>query len=631
MDVVDVGPVDAARVADPLGDSADPRRYIPREETEHALATLELFLQPRRHGDGPRVALVYGPSGLGKTLLLRVLASRAGPTRLVGYSPFLHFAPAEASAWLLEQLGALATREPDPGRRLAQMLAAPRDRPFLLLVDEAQAIPPQTAAFLGGIVRGADPSLRVVLAGVEGHALGRVVEALGVPALDVHLRAALDEAEIGDLLDAALARCNFCEPARSLLRQRDANALLIAAGGGNPQTLKSILVKMSRGLVPEPFRAGSAPPEAVREPGSAIEAGIAAAPAPGPALRATRPEPPEPSATPNTPLASESVAGAEPKPAAGAWPRLRSECERALRVCTRARDLLAEANGRLRSRLRPIGRRLSERARQIAGRSRERLPSLFARLRVHGARRLERIRSRSTRAVSSAVTVTRRSAWQAVVRARTAASRMRDGTGPRLERLGRVVRSQPRRARRLWRRLAADVRRATARSRVCARRGLGALSQLASERRAGLGALLLGGLALGASFLLGLPGDPSSPQPSTPPAPPAPVEAAPPATGAPLAVSPTPPTPPATTPPTPTGSAPLPPEAARPTADTVTIHVNARPWAHIRLDGIDLGTTPLSHEGLAPGSYRIEARFPDGRRVERTVVVSREERFFSLP
>jgi len=62
----------------------------------------------------------------------------------------------------------------------------------------------------------------------------------------------------------------------------------------------------------------------------------------------------------------------------------------------------------------------------------------------------------------------------------------------------------------------------------------------------------------------------------------------------------------------------------------VQAQINARPWAHIRIDGVDVGPTPLSH-ALAPGVYRIEAEFPDGRNLQRRVEIGPEQRFVALP
>ncbi|MEX2206065.1 MAG: PEGA domain-containing protein [Myxococcota bacterium] len=66
------------------------------------------------------------------------------------------------------------------------------------------------------------------------------------------------------------------------------------------------------------------------------------------------------------------------------------------------------------------------------------------------------------------------------------------------------------------------------------------------------------------------------------------------------------------------------------TASPVNVQVNARPWARVRIDGVELGATPLSHR-LTPGVYRLEAEFADGKRIERKIDVRAESRFVSLP
>jgi hypothetical protein len=106
---------------------------------------------------------------------------------------------------------------------------------------------------------------------------------------------------------------------------------------------------------------------------------------------------------------------------------------------------------------------------------------------------------------------------------------------------------------------------------------------------------------------------------------------APPVASAPLAETP----PVASTPLAVAASAPagVRPAAAAPAswpASGVRVQINARPWARIRVDGVDVGPTPLSHVRLAPGRYEFEAAFPDGRRVQRSVEITPESRFVSM-
>jgi hypothetical protein len=62
----------------------------------------------------------------------------------------------------------------------------------------------------------------------------------------------------------------------------------------------------------------------------------------------------------------------------------------------------------------------------------------------------------------------------------------------------------------------------------------------------------------------------------------------------------------------------------------VRVQVNARPWAMIKVDGVDVGPTPLGHLELTPGVHEFEARFPDGRVLRRRVEIGPTRRLVSL-
>jgi hypothetical protein len=63
----------------------------------------------------------------------------------------------------------------------------------------------------------------------------------------------------------------------------------------------------------------------------------------------------------------------------------------------------------------------------------------------------------------------------------------------------------------------------------------------------------------------------------------------------------------------------------------VTVNINADPWANVWVDGRLLGDTPLADVPLAMGEHRFRAVFEDGKFVERTIDVNRENRFLSFP
>lgn len=63
----------------------------------------------------------------------------------------------------------------------------------------------------------------------------------------------------------------------------------------------------------------------------------------------------------------------------------------------------------------------------------------------------------------------------------------------------------------------------------------------------------------------------------------------------------------------------------------IPVSLNAEPWAQIEVDGRDVGATPIAGLLLAPGPHRFQARFPDGRVVERTLRVDGHRDRFSFP
>ena len=70
---------------------------------------------------------------------------------------------------------------------------------------------------------------------------------------------------------------------------------------------------------------------------------------------------------------------------------------------------------------------------------------------------------------------------------------------------------------------------------------------------------------------------------------------------------------------------------AAPPAAPIRINVNARPWARIELDGVDLGLTPLGGVPVAPGSHRFRATMPDGSVLERVEILGPDNRRVTFP
>ncbi len=184
---------------DPFGPTADPGSYVPRNSTERVLARLLRCVR-----DEDRPAALCGPPGLGKTLVLRLLASRLA-YRFEGiYLPYGALPIAGLCAWALRQLGEWA--EEDPRRALSEAAARrwAGGGGVLLLIDDANAMPVETARAVRELVSNAAGALRVVVASLDDERAAQVIAALGDDVETVRLDQPLNESECGAYLRARL-------------------------------------------------------------------------------------------------------------------------------------------------------------------------------------------------------------------------------------------------------------------------------------------------------------------------------------------------------------------------------------------------------------------------------------------
>ena len=72
------------------------------------------------------------------------------------------------------------------------------------------------------------------------------------------------------------------------------------------------------------------------------------------------------------------------------------------------------------------------------------------------------------------------------------------------------------------------------------------------------------------------------------------------------------------------------PAAPAPEPERWSVHVNAQPWAWIRIDGAEVGATPLVAPDVPSGAHEFEATFPDGRRERRVVEIGPDSRYVSF-
>jgi type II secretory pathway predicted ATPase ExeA len=226
---------------DPFAPTADPAAYIPREVTEKALAQLE-------HGfrHGRRVQVISGPPGVGKTLLVHVLAERlAGDFRTL-YLPYASLAFGELCGWILGLLGEPAGHFPDRELLGSARASTALGRPLLLLVDEASSIPPESAEGLAGLVREGDGALRLLLVPIDEARAGRVLAVLARDVAELRISTPLSLEEAEHYVRTRLVRAGT---PFELQRRFDAGLVrrLLRASGGNPQRLQQLSGEVLRG------------------------------------------------------------------------------------------------------------------------------------------------------------------------------------------------------------------------------------------------------------------------------------------------------------------------------------------------------------------------------------------------
>jgi type II secretory pathway predicted ATPase ExeA len=226
---------------DPFASTADAASYLPREATEKALARLEDGF--RR---GRRVQVLSGPPGLGKTLLLHVLAARLeGEMRSV-YLPYASLSWLDLCAWILGLLGEPVGSYPDRELLASARRSGQRGRPLLLLVDEASGIPKESAEQLGQLVVEAEGALRLLLVPVDDPRAGRVLAVLARDVEELRLSAPLSLEETERYVRTRLVRSGA--PEAVLLRfDADTVAHLHRASGGNVRRLHHLAGEVLRG------------------------------------------------------------------------------------------------------------------------------------------------------------------------------------------------------------------------------------------------------------------------------------------------------------------------------------------------------------------------------------------------
>jgi general secretion pathway protein A len=209
---------------DPFGASADPARYVPRAATERALERLLRAVRDER-----RSAVLGGIPGIGKTLLLRLLARRLAPELRTVHIPYASMPAAALCAWAVGLLGGGASYDP-----LGAVVAHARRRHadgvgLVLMIDDAEAMPEENAPQLARAARESGGALRLVAAVAEAAA-GGLAQAWE-DAERVTLREPMDLDETSRYLAAHLEAAGLPEAARAAFDASTISELHGRSGG----------------------------------------------------------------------------------------------------------------------------------------------------------------------------------------------------------------------------------------------------------------------------------------------------------------------------------------------------------------------------------------------------------------
>lgn len=252
---------------DPFSLTANPERYVPRAASERALAELSAAVE---RGEGAVVLL--GPPGIGKTLLLRVLAERLSPRFRTAYLPYPALPPPAACRWALQALGEVVLEDAEAELLAYARGAAEAGAPVAVLVDDAGSMPAATLRRLVEIAAEARGALRLVFAALGDRSARPELEGIGAKAQWVALEAPMSREETEAYVNARLAAAGV---SRELRDRFDARAIdrLHARSEGIPARVHEGATSLLRGRVDEaPGRAEPAGWKATEEPAPAEEA-----------------------------------------------------------------------------------------------------------------------------------------------------------------------------------------------------------------------------------------------------------------------------------------------------------------------------------------------------------------------
>jgi type II secretory pathway predicted ATPase ExeA len=225
---------------DPFGDTVNPSFYVPREATERILAELMDCGSEPAHP-----AVLVGPPGVGKSLLLRLVGKRLEGLGLRVSLVHPALDTEGLCLWILEGLG--GTRFQDPVFAFEAYLAHLRESGsgILLLVDELYAMPLDSVRWLAHCVANSKGELRLIASALDEPSSAEKIALLG-PACETILHGSpMYSDESQEYVRERLHHAGAPEATRALFDPSTV-ADLHERSGGNPRELNAAAARLLR-------------------------------------------------------------------------------------------------------------------------------------------------------------------------------------------------------------------------------------------------------------------------------------------------------------------------------------------------------------------------------------------------
>jgi len=226
---------------DPFAITPDPGVYVPRAATQ--TARKELL---RSVCTPAKTSALIGPPGLGKTLLLHLLAEEAPENMQAVYLPYAALPPADLCAWALELLGSPAADDSIGALQALSRDLREQGSSLLMLIDDAGAMPIATARWAGEFVQNSGGSMQLVIAASDNATGNRVIAAIGSNFDIVHLNDPMTESETCEYIDGRLALARVPDSIRARFDDRTVR-FLHRLSAGIPRRLHSAAVEILQG------------------------------------------------------------------------------------------------------------------------------------------------------------------------------------------------------------------------------------------------------------------------------------------------------------------------------------------------------------------------------------------------